>query len=153
FHPAPKFERLVASVDEVRGLRTPVYDCSTDVARCLRATRRDIGDDVALLGFVGAPFTVASFAIGGVGAGRPPLEALVAEKAEVFKSFQDRLVDVLTDYAEVQVEAGADAIQVFESLADQLEEGAFRAVGLPFLRRVVESIGRRVPGVPLIVFG
>jgi uroporphyrinogen decarboxylase len=153
FLPAPKFDRLVASTADVASLRAPVYNQSTDVARCLRALRRSIGNDTAMLGFVGAPFTVASFAIGGVGASRSPLESLVAQRPDVFHAFQERLVGVLTDYAAVQVQAGADVIQVFESLADQLSEEKFRAVGLPFLRDLVDSIARRVPGTPLIVFG
>ena len=77
----------------------------------------------------------------------------MTQNAEVFRALQARLVRVLSDYAVVQAEAGADVIQVFESLADQLSESTFRSAGLPFLRELVESIARRLPGKPLIIFG
>ena len=64
------YRAQVRSVDFERcgcgGARSPVYDQKTDVARCLRSLRREIGDHTAMLGFIGAPLTVAGFAIGGV---------------------------------------------------------------------------------------
>ena len=153
FLPAPKFDRLIGSPACVAALRTPVYDQNTDVSRCLNALRREVGDNAAVLGFIGAPFTVAGFAIGGVGKDRPPLDQLVASDPALFKATQERLTPVLASYAEIQAHAGADVIQIFESLAEKLAPEVYRRVALPHLLGVVRAIRERLPRTPLIVFG
>lgn len=153
FTPAPKFARLLASADDVASLADPTYDGSTDVARCLAALRREVGEGVAMLGFIGAPFTVAAFAIAGAGRGKEPLPACVETKAEAFEAMQRRLVPVLAEYARVQVEAGADTIQIFESLAEKLTPEAYEQVGFPSLLATIAAVRERCPRVPVIVFG
>jgi uroporphyrinogen decarboxylase len=153
FIPAPKFDRLIQSPADAAALRTPVYDDSTAVSRCLRALREEVGERAAVLGFIGAPFTVAGFAIGGVGAQWPSMTELVFARSEVFQAMQERLTPVLASYAEIQVRAGADVIQIFESLADKLGPDEYRRVGLPHLLGVVRAIRERVPATPLIIFG
>jgi uroporphyrinogen decarboxylase len=154
FAPGPRFSRLIRSDADVRALTTPEYGEATDVSRCLRAIRGEIGSRGALLGFVGAPFTVASFAIGGLSSQRQQgLAEIVMSRPALFESLQQRLVEVLASYAEAQVEAGADVIQVFESLAGEAPGGEFRDAGLPWLVRLVHEIKARAPKVPVIVFG
>lgn len=153
FTPAPKFERLLATTDDVAALADPPYDHSTDVARCLSALRREVGGGVAMLGFIGAPFTVAAFAIVGGGTGKAPLPACAEAKPAVFAAMQQRLVPVLAEYARVQVQAGADAIQIFESLAEKLSPEAYERVGLPSLLATIAAVRDRCPQTPIIVFG
>lgn len=153
FAPGPKFARLLATPDDVAALATPAYGSSTDVARCLAALRQEVGQGVAMLGFIGAPFTVAAFAIAGAGSDREPLAACVEARRATFEAMQRRLVPVLADYARAQVEAGADAIQIFESLAEKLSPEAYERVGLPSLLATVSAVRERCPRVPIIVFG
>ena len=153
FTPAPKFERLLATTDEVAALADPSYDQSTDVARCLSALRREAGGGVAMLGFIGAPFTVAAFAIAGAGTDKAPLPASVQAKHSVFAAMQQRLVPVLAEYARIQAQAGADTIQIFESLAERLSPEAYERVGLPSLLATIAAVRDRCPQTPIIVFG
>ena len=153
FTPAPKFDWLIGEPGDVASLRTPVYDDKTPVSQCLCALREEVGAGTAMLGFIGAPFTVAGFAIGGVGAQRPSLRELVAAKSGTFAAMQERLTAVLADYAKIQVDAGADIIQVFESLADKIEPAEYARVGLPSLLAVIGAIKQRVPNTPMIIFG
>ena len=153
FVPGPRFERLVATEADAAALQDPAYDEGTDVSRCLRALRTEVGADTAMLGFVGAPLTVAAFAIGGVGADRPKLSTLVEQQPVTFETMQHRLTSVLASYAEIQVRAGADAIQIFESFADQLKPEQYRRVGLPRLIDLTRLLRERLPQTPVIIFG
>jgi uroporphyrinogen decarboxylase len=154
FVPGPRFSRLIHSEEEVQALDTPAYGRETDVARCLRAIRSQVGQSAALLGFVGAPFTVASFAIAGLSSQRQSgLDMAVRQHRGTFAALQERLIDTLASYAEAQVEAGADAIQVFESLAADLGVPEYREAGLPFFVRLAEEIKDRLPRTPVILFG
>jgi len=153
FVPGPRFGRLIGSAAEVDSLKTPGYGGVTDVCRCLQAIRREVGDNAGMIGFVGAPFTVAAFAIAGVGSQRQDLSIAAQEKAGTFAALQGRLTGVLADYAVAQAAAGADAVQVFESLAESVPEETFRRTGLPSLLETVQRIRAGTPGTPVIVFG
>lgn len=154
FVPGPRFERLIRTPDDAKGLCTPAYGEPTDVCRCLRALRAEVGERTAVLGFVGSPFTVASFAIAGAGKQRATtLEQSTQEFGPALEAMQRRLVPVLADYAAAQTRAGADVIQIFESLATEVEPGTFARVGLPFLMEMVGAVRRAAPGTPVIVFG
>jgi uroporphyrinogen decarboxylase len=153
FVPGPRFESLISTPSDAAALVTPAYDGETDVCRCLSAIRRQIAQSAGMIGFIGAPFTVAAFAIAGVGGQRGDLADSVIDKGETFASLQDRLSGVLADYASAQAAAGADAIQIFESLADSLSEDEYRRVGLPWLVEAVQRVRETLAGTPVIVFG
>ena len=88
------------------------------VSTTLRQIREGIGAEKALLGFVGAPFTVGSYMIeGGSSSSVPVTFKMIAEAPELFKKIMTRLTDLTIDYIEMQREAGVDALQVFESWA------------------------------------
>ncbi len=154
FQPGPRFERLISTVADAEALSRPVYGPATDVSRCIRALRQTVGEKSAVLGFIGAPFTVASFAIAGSGAQRvADLRIDAGARRAVYEATQAKLLPALVDYAAAQVEAGADVIQVFESLAHDVDEPLYRQVGLPFMTRAISEIRRVAPSTPVIAFG
>lgn len=154
FVPGPRFVRLVESAADAEALGTPRFGRETPVFRCIRGLREEVGTGTAVLGFIGAPFTVAAFAIAGAGPQRAmPLGDRIAVRPEAFVAMQERLVPVLAEYAATQVKAGADAVQIFESLAAEIDPGTYAAVGLPFLESVIAAVRKAVPGAPVIVFG
>jgi uroporphyrinogen decarboxylase len=154
FSPGPRFGALLRGDADLHALSEPEYGPGTDVARCLREIRARIGERAALLGFIGAPFTVASFAIAGMSSQRAAgLDALVAERAGLFEDVQERLTGTLVEYAAAQAAAGADVIQVFESLAGEVTPERYRQRGLSALVRTVRQLALRLPAVPVIVFG
>jgi uroporphyrinogen decarboxylase len=154
FAPGPRFEWLVAAHADLARLHQPAYGPEVDVSRCIKALRQRVGEAAAVLGFVGAPFTVASFAINGSGPQRRgPLAVALASQEELFTAMQERLLDVLADYAAAQVDGGADVIQIFESLADEVDPIAYRRFGLPGLLSLVAQISERRPRTPVIIFG
>jgi uroporphyrinogen decarboxylase len=154
FNPGPQFDHLINTVREAEGLANAGYDSQTDVARCLATIRKSVGDRAAVLGFIGAPFTVAGFAVAGAGRQRRgPLADVLAPREPVFEALQHKLVANLAAYASIQVTAGADVIQVFESLAADVPVDVYRRVGLPWLLQTVRLIKSQFPRTPVIVFG
>lgn len=154
FQPGPRFERLITSVADAGALTTPAYGPDSDVSRCVSALRRTVGEKSAVLGFIGAPLTVAAFAIAGSGTQRAAdLRTDAQTRRDVYVAMQERLLPVLTDYAAAQVAAGADVIQIFESLAHDVDEAIYRQVGLPFMERIIGQVRRVAPQTPVIAFG
>lgn len=121
------------------------------VSTTLRQIREGIGAEKALLGFVGAPFTVGSYMIeGGSSSSVPTTFKMIAEAPELFEKIMTRLTDLTIAYIEKQREAGVDALQVFESWASILPEPIYLKHVFPHLKRIVETCQN--PDQPLILF-
>ncbi|MDH3707768.1 MAG: uroporphyrinogen decarboxylase [Acidimicrobiia bacterium] len=137
-----------ADLDRIRPL-----DPEGDTPYVLETVRNLVGElDVPLIGFAGAPFTVASYAI----EGRPSknyarTKALMHGEPELWFALADRLADLAIASLRSQVEAGAQAIQLFDSWAGQLSADDYRHFVLPASTKVFSSIADL--GVPGIHFG
>lgn len=145
----PEFERLrEAGDDRIFTHLQPVFEA---VARI----RSSLPGETTLLGFCGAPWTVASYMIGGRGTpDLAPARALAQSDTALVEALIDRLVSVQTEYLVRQLRAGADAVQIFESHAGVLPDDA-DALGRWSLRpiaRMVEGVRAQVPDAKVIVF-
>lgn len=135
---------------DVERLR-PVEEADFDfLAQAIRLVCRELGD-TPLIGFAGAPFTLASYAVEG-GASRLYLRAkrLMWEDPGLWEELMDRLVQAVEVALAVQVRAGARAVQIFDSWAGVLSPRDYRERVLPYSRRVIEGAKRL--GVPVIHF-
>jgi len=115
----------------------------------IRALRRDLDEQTALVGFCGAPFTLASYLI----EGRPSREharakAMLLGEPDLWARLMDTLVDVLVRYLRAQIDAGVDVVQVFDSWAGVLSPSDYERSVLPWSRRLFASVS----GVPRIHF-
>lgn len=124
----------------------PVYET-------IRRVRPGLPDDVALFGFAGAPWTIATYMVEGGGS-----RDYAKTKEWAFRSpgsFQ-RLISVLEDavaaHLIAQAEAGAEALQIFDSWAGMLPDGAFEQWCVEPIGRIVAQVNAAVPDVPIIVF-
>ena len=105
-----------------------------------------------LIGFAGAPFTVASYLVeGGPSKDHARTKALMFGAPDVWSALLGRIAAISAAYLDVQVTAGASAVQLFDSWAGALTRADYEQHVLPFSRHVLESVGRR--GVPRIHFG
>ncbi|MGH6718882.1 MAG: uroporphyrinogen decarboxylase [Alphaproteobacteria bacterium] len=123
------------------------------VLETVRRVRAVLAPDVALIGFAGAPWTVAAYMVEG-GASRDfvAVKRWAYAEPEGFAALIDRIVAVSVDYLVGQVEAGADALQVFDSWAGVLAPEAFERWCIAPTRRLVAAVRARVGPVPVIGF-
>lgn len=121
------------------------------VYEAVRLTRRALKADVALIGFAGAPFTVASYVIEGGGSRYyENTKGLMYRDAGAWHALMDRLVQATAAYLNGQIDAGADAVQLFDSWVGCLAPDDYREFVLPHMKRLIQSLR---PGVPVIHFG
>lgn len=122
------------------------------VLATIRLLRRELEHKVPLIGFGGAPFTMASYAIeGGPSTSYARTKAFMYSQPAAWHTLCDRFATVMADYLRAQIEAGAQAIQVFDSWAGQLSRADYREYALPHTRRIFEALADT--GVPTIHFG
>ena len=124
-----------------------------DLAHVLETVRIVVGElDVPLIGFAGAPFTLASYLIeGGPSRTFGRTKALMHGEPELWHQIVDRLADIALATLRAQVNAGASAIQLFDSWAGTLSAADYATFALPASRKVLEGVGDL--GVPRIHFG
>lgn len=137
-----------ADVDRVRPVEN-IQDLGY-VFEAVRLIRKELPGDIPLLGFAGAPFTLASYAIEGGGS-----KNYIRTKSLMFNDFaawdalMSRLVESLAAYLNAQVEAGCQAVQIFDSWAGCLGPADYRQYVRPYTQRLIESV---TAGVPVINF-
>jgi uroporphyrinogen decarboxylase len=149
----PVVSRPIASEGDLRRLRP--FDPDEDapyVAEAARLVVRELGHQVPLIGFAGAPFTVASYLVeGGPSKTFAKVKALMHSEPVLWGSLMDRLADMAIASLGAQVRAGAAAVQLFDSWAGSLAPDDYRRFALPATRTVVDGVASL--GVPVIVFG
>ena len=148
----PKIQRPVRTGRDVDGLVDPVPEESLSyVYDAVRATRAALAGRVPLIGFCGAPFTLASYLIEG-GASRNYIHTkhLFHTDPGAWNTLMERLVTSTVSYVNAQIEAGIDALQVFDSWVGCLAPYDYREYVLPHMRRLMAGV---TPGVPTIHFG
>lgn len=122
------------------------------VAEAIRQARRALNDRVPLIGFAGAPFTLASYAIEG-GSSRNYLltKQLMYGEPKAWHQLMDKFARVITGYLRRQIKAGAQAIQLFDSWVGCLSVGDYVEYVMPHVQLIFEGLKRE--GVPMIHFG
>ena len=124
----------------------PVYETIDRV-------KGDLPGEVALLGFCGAPWTVATYMIAGCGTpDQRPARMFAYQHPDAFAKLIDLLVEASTGYLVRQFEAGVDAVQIFDSWAGVLPAGEFRKWCIEPTMRIVAGIRKRFPGAKIIGF-
>ena len=123
------------------------------VIETVRRVRAALPAETALLGFCGAPWTVATYMIAGRGTvDQAPARLFAYRHPQAFARLLDTLADVSADYLIAQLEAGADAVQIFNSWAGVLGEAEFAAFAVHPVHRMVERIRSRIAGARIIAF-
>jgi uroporphyrinogen decarboxylase len=154
----PVVHTPVRSLEHVEALRTDRADELSYVARSIEkvaahfAAPREDGDVLGIIGFCGAPFTLASYMIEGASS-RNYVETkrLMYSGSKAWPLLMEKLVTVLVAFAQQQVEGGADVIQIFDSWAGALSVADYRQYCLKWTTELVERV--KALGVPVIYFG
>ena len=137
-------QRLASHIDQP--VLAPVYET-------VRRVKQALPENVALIGFCGAPWTVATYMIAGRGTpDQEPARTFAYRDAETFAQLIDRLVVSSVDYLAGQLAAGADAVQIFDTWAGILPPEEFARWSIAPTRRITDALRRRLPGAKVIGF-
>ena len=130
-----------------------IHDHLAPIYETVRRLSRDLPGETALIGFAGAPWTVATYMIAGCGTpDQGPAHALMAENTALFEALMDRLTEATITYLSAQIDAGAEVVKLFDSWAGSLKGEAFVRYALEPAKRIIAEIKSKHPDVPIIAF-
>jgi uroporphyrinogen decarboxylase len=142
--------RSSADVDRLR--RFDPREGLGHVLETIRLLRAELDDRLPLIGFGGAPFTMAAYAIeGGPSTSYARTKAFMYSQPAAWHRLCGRFAELMADYLRAQIGAGAQALQIFDSWAGALGRSDYREFALPHTKRILDAL--RTEGVPLIHFG
>ena len=148
----PVVHHPVRTAEDVRALRTDRADELAYVARAIEKVAAHFRDQLGIIGFCGAPYTLASYMIEGGGSRNyVHTKQMMYGDPVVWRSLLDKIVAVLTEYCRLQVQAGADVIQIFDSWVGSLALTDYRDYAFEASKRLVRAVQQM--GVPVIYFG
>jgi uroporphyrinogen decarboxylase len=149
----PSIEHPIRTADDVERLRRfEPREALAHVLETIRILRAELRGRVPLIGFGGAPFTLAAYAIeGGPSTTYAHTKAFMYSQPAAWHRLCSRFADLMADYLMAQVEAGVQALQIFDSWAGALGRADYREFALPHTSRIFSAL--KASGVPLIHFG
>jgi len=149
----PQIENPIRSTDDIGALRRfEPRDALSHVLEAIHQIKDELRGRVPLIGFAGAPFTLASYAIeGGHSSNFALTKALMYGTPDAWHRLCELFADVVADYLVAQIEAGVDVVQVFDSWVGALNARDYREFILPHTRRIFEALSHY--DVPTIHFG
>lgn len=149
----PVIHNPIRTRSDIDALKTfdPVKELAPTMG-AIRMVRKQLAERAAVIGFAGGPFTLASYAIEG-GSSRHYVNAksLMYRDANTWQNLMDRFTRMTSDYLLAQIEAGAQAVQIFDSWAGMLAPDDYRRYVLPATRAIIDEV--KSAGVPIILFG
>ncbi len=130
-----------------------IHETLAPVYQTVRILAEGLPKETTLIGFAGAPWTVATYMIAGRGTpDQGPAHALKAENRALFGKLIDLLTEATVDYLSAQVEAGAEVVKIFDSWAGSLKGQDFQDFAVEPARRIIAALKARHPGLPVIAF-
>ena len=149
----PSIENPIRSGADVERLRRfEPREALGHVLETIRMLRRELEGRVPLIGFGGAPFTLAAYAIeGGPSTSYARTKTFMYAQPGAWHRLCEKFSLMMADYLKAQVEAGAQALQVFDSWAGALSRADYREFALPHSKRIFDAL--KGTGVPLVHFG
>jgi uroporphyrinogen decarboxylase len=147
----PVIDHPVRSISDVQAIKPLEHQQVTPVAEAIELLVSELGD-VPLIGFAGAPFTLASYLVeGGPSRHHERTKAMMLGESDTWHALMTTLTDVTIAFLQMQVAAGVDAIQVFDSWAGTLSLADYRTYVMPHSTRVFHALAGE--GVPMTHFG
>ena len=149
----PRLEPIGSAADLAKLDLSKVDEKFNSVAETVRLIKAALPKETALIGFCGSPWTVATYMVAGQGTvNQAPARQLAYSDPDFFASLIDLLVEASIDYLSRQVEAGAEALQLFDSWAGSLPETEFDRWVIEPTVKIVDELKKRYPDVPIIGF-
>lgn len=139
------FDKL-GPVSDIHETLNPIYET-------VKILRSALPSETTLIGFAGAPWTVATYMIAGRGTpDQGPAHALMSENTALFEALLDRITQATIEYLSMQIDAGAEVVKIFDSWAGSLKGDAFLKYSLEPTRQIVSALKAKYPETPIIGF-
>ncbi|AGI73573.1 uroporphyrinogen decarboxylase HemE [Octadecabacter arcticus 238] len=145
----------VTTADELKALKpvSAIHDTLSPIYETIKLLTGELPDDVTLIGFAGAPWTVATYMIAGQGSpDQGPAHALKDTDKAVFEGLLDLITDGTIEYLSAQINAGAEVVKLFDSWAGSLMGDDFTNYAIKPMARIVAALKQRHPDTPIIAF-
>lgn len=148
----PVFDNPVRTEKDVDALvNAPAEEATPYIAHTVKNILQELPTEIALIGFAGAPYTLASYAVEGKGSRNYTyVKKMMYDAPELWDRLMNKLVDQLVSYLKLQIASGVDAVQLFDSWVGGLSVYDFRTYVVPHLIRMRQMLG---DDVPVIYFG
>jgi uroporphyrinogen decarboxylase len=152
FNPGPKLDEPVRTHEQVKALeQRPAAEVVPFVAQAIRMLRHELDGRTPVIGFCGAPFTLAAYLVQGEGKeGFGAAKTMMFRDPQLLESLLEKLTQTMTDYLRLQVHAGAQALQIFDSWVGLLAPADYERFALRWVRQIVAGV--KDLGVPVIYF-
>ncbi len=150
----PRME-TTTTAEQVAALRptSAIHDTLSPIYETVRILSRELPRDTTLIGFAGAPWTVATYMIAGRGTkDQAPAHALKDQDRTTFAALIDRITEATVEYLSAQVQAGAEEVKLFDSWAGSLKGQDFQDFAVKPTARIIAALKARHPGLPIIAF-
>jgi len=152
----PKFERPVRTEKEINNLAVPdVMDSLGYVFDAVSLIRRELNGSVPLIGFAGSPWTVGTYMVeGGSSREFPTIKGLAAENPAALEKLLGVVASTTTNYLNAQIDAGAQAIMIFDTWGAALPADDYRRFSLASMQQIMDGLQREKDGetIPIILF-
>ncbi len=149
----PIIENPIRTLEQVDNLHPLQPDESLPfIKTILQALREEVGARSTVLGFVGAPWTLAAYAVEGKGSkSYSIIKNMAFSNPAILHKLLGKLSDSIVTYVQHQIDCGAQVVQMFDSWAGQLSPQDYEAFALPYQKRVFEQVKQTHPDTPLIL--
>lgn len=149
----PRFARTIKDMEGLNALLPNAASRLGYVYDTISLIKRQLPSSKALIGFSGAPFTLATYMIEGSGSkSYAATKRLLYTDAALMHALLGRLRDEVIEYARGQIRAGVNAFMLFDSWANALEAPAYREFGFSYIQQICTTLKKEYPSVPLIIF-
>jgi uroporphyrinogen decarboxylase len=144
FVPGPVFENPIRSMADVEKLRIPQMEQDVPyVLETLKILRRELANKVPLIGFGGAPFTLACYMVEGKGSKEfAQIKRMMYAAPEVYGALMDKITSMSIEYLNAQIKAGAQCIQIFDTWGGVLSPADYERYVLPYTTRLINGLNR-----------
>ena len=150
----PRLSTITSQADlDKLGPVSDIHETLNPIYQTVRNLSGALPSETTLIGFAGAPWTVATYMIAGRGTpDQAPAHKLMNEQPEVFDALMDKITEATIDYLLMQIEAGAEVVKIFDSWAGSLLGAAFQKYSLEPARRITAALKAKYPDTPIIGF-
>lgn len=147
----PKIANPIRSGEDLRSLQTREITAGEPVTGTIREVRRRVGAEIPILGFCGAPWTLASYWIEGVlSRNFDSILTMRWREPRLLESILEHITRFAAEYLKIQIEAGADAVQIFDTWGSVLRQSDYERFSGKWIRQIIKSVKQL--GAPVIVY-